>query len=711
VLHTWRVRRLAGFGCTLALLAAAPSQAAADGHVWVNVGDAGRLTCGVAPAGWQRAGFDDRGWSEHPIVFERREGGPAPAAAVAGETAEPQTLAIPPAASRAGDTPGNLSAGSQPQASDAHGAAGSAGSSHSAGAQLGNPPARPAAVDAGHAGALADELRTQPSADGGVSACVGARFVRWHFVADPAALAGLRALTLRVRYTHGFAAYLDGVEIARRRLDAAAPPDGLASDVHGLEFESFTIPARGLLHAGDNVLAIEVHPHTAGRSTALEASLSGDAAPRMIRGPYLLGVRETEATIVVDTDLPTTVALTWGPRAESGATVTDPLGVHHVLKLTKLKPGAVYHYRVRARAVENAQSHNENAQLHNENAQSHNENAQSHSENAQLHNENAQSHNENAQSHSENAQPHNENAQSPDDMKHSHNKAAAPTTADAVVDSGDTVFHTPADAGRPLRFAVYGDVRSGHDIHAALNRSLLDEQPDLAILTGDLVDRGTDEGEWESFFEVAGPLLRQVCIFPAVGNHEYAKQGHGLAAFMQLFRWPIAAAEDPSWYSYDISGAHFVALDSDQYKSPRQLGWFEHDLREARRRHVRAIFVYAHEGPASSGLHGDNPICVRDYVPIMQRYHVSMFFGGHDHDYERGRTGTLDYVVTGGGGAELRAARCGVPGKRACPARCAIFVNDHNYVMVELLPSLFRVCPKRVDGTPIEACIQYPLRQ
>jgi hypothetical protein len=30
--------------------------------------------------------------------------------------------------------------------------------------------------------------------------------------------------------------------------------------------------------------------------------------------------------------------------------------------------------------------------------------------------------------------------------------------------------------------------------------------------------------------------------------------------------------------------------------------------------------------------------------------------------------------------------------------------------MVELLPSLFRVCPKRIDGTPIEACTQYPLR-
>ena len=109
-------------------------------------------------------------------------------------------------------------------------------------------------------------------------------------------------------------------------------------------------------------------------------------------------------------------------------------------------------------------------------------------------------------------------------------------------------------------------------------------------------------------------------------------------------------------------------------------------------------------------MHGDNAVCAREYVPVMEKNHVSMFFGGHDHDYERGRIGALDYVVTGGGGAELRPSRCGVPGKHACPPRVSIFVNDHNYVMVELLPSLFRVCPKRVDGTPIEPCTQYPLR-
>jgi calcineurin-like phosphoesterase family protein len=478
--------------------------------------------------------------------------------------------------------------------------------------------------------------------------CGGARFVRWRFRAG-AEVARLQTLTLRIRYTHGFAAYLNGVEIARRRLAVGPGLDGLASDVHGPEYESFTMPARPLIR-GDNVLAVEVRPHTAGRDTTVELSLGGDDGPRIVRGPYLLGLREREATIVFDTDLPTASELSWGASDEYGASTSDAFGKHHVLRMSGLRPGAVYHYRVRARtAIAQAAG---------------------------------------------------------GDIVQSHNKSETGQLAD----SGDVLFHTPPDGGRPLRFAVYGDVRSGHDVHAALDQSLADEQPDLAILTGDLVDRGSDEGDWERFFEIAGPLLRQLSIYPAIGNHEYAARGKGLLAFMELFRWPIAAPDDePPWYSFDVGIAHFVALDSNQYKSPRQLGWFERDLREARRRGARALFVYAHEGPASSGMHGDNAICVRDYVPIMLRYRVSMFFGGHDHDYERGRIGALDYVVTGGGGAELRVARCGVPGRRACPPRVAAFVNDHSYVMVEVLPSLFRVCPKRVDGTPLESCTQYPL--
>jgi hypothetical protein len=209
---------------------------------------------------------------------------------------------------------------------------------------------------------------------------------------------------------------------------------------------------------------------------------------------------------------------------------------------------------------------------------------------------------------------------------------------------------------------------------------------------------------------VAAQLLRQVALFPAPGNHEYARLGRGLAVFMNLFRGPPRVGDEAApYYSFDEDGVHFVALDSNLYGAPRQITWLERDLAEAARRGVRATFVYAHEGPFSSGLHGDNAQCIRDYVPLLERFHVTMFFGGHDHHFERGRVGALPYVVTGGGGAELRPTRCGMPGKRPCPPRVLELINDHNYVLVEVLPTLFRVCAKRPDGTPLDACAALPL--
>ena len=50
-----------------------------------------------------------------------------------------------------------------------------------------------------------------------------------------------------------------------------------------------------------------------------------------------------------------------------------------------------------------------------------------------------------------------------------------------------------------------------------------------------------------------------------------------------------------------------------------------------------------------------------------------------------------------------------MPGKRACPPRVLAFANEHHYVMVEVLPRFFRVCPKRPDGSAIEPCVELPL--
>ena len=147
-----------------------------------------------------------------------------------------------------------------------------------------------------------------------------------------------------------------------------------------------------------------------------------------------------------------------------------------------------------------------------------------------------------------------------------------------------------------------------------------------------------------------------------------------------------------------------VALDSNQFGRREQLDWLDADLARAEAKKARAIIAWTHDGPYSMGWHGDSAVAIRDVVPILERHHVSLMVSGHDHDYERGRRGNLNYVVTGGGGAELRPLRCGVPGKKRCKQKPAAFMNEHHYVSLEVLPGVMRLCPKRLDGTPLEEC-------
>lgn len=286
-----------------------------------------------------------------------------------------------------------------------------------------------------------------------------------------------------------------------------------------------------------------------------------------------------------------------------------------------------------------------------------------------------------------------------------------------VIAGGDAApparFHTAPSAGEPLRFAVYGDMRGGHEVHRRIVESVAREAPDLVVLTGDLVLRGGDEGDWQRFFDVAEPLLRQVPYYPAAGNHDMGRTGDERRRFGEIFALPPRPAEQPSWanwYSFDVAGVHFVMLDSNSYEQSEQLEWLEKDLAGAK--DARAIFVAVHNGPYSRGTHGGSAIARERYVPLLVDAGVTMLFSGHDHIYERGEIGGLRYFVSGGGGASLYSIRCSTRHRHCHGIRDGAITarREHHYIMVTVEPTLVRVCPKRPDGTPLEACQTYSLR-
>jgi calcineurin-like phosphoesterase family protein len=451
-------------------------------------------------------------------------------------------------------------------------------------------------------------------------------------------LDGLDLLLLRARYTDGLAVWINGREVIRRDLAPAPGAGDLAARPHGPEWESFYLPVTpGLLHRGDNLIAVEVRPSVRRPTPSLDLELSARAGgARIVRGPMLQRVGPTSATIAFDTDLPAKAVVEYGPTDTLGHRALSAgggLARHHIVDLADLPAGPV-HYRV---------------------------------------------------------------------------IAGGETTAPIV-------FQTAPTAGEVVRFAVYGDVRGGHDTHAQLVAAMLDQAPDFVLATGDLVLRGTDAGDWQRFFAVTGNLLARVPYYPAAGNHDMGKSGDEQRRLSDLFAlWP-GPPDRPiwgTWYSFDVADLHFAMLDSNSYEHPEQLTWLQRDLAAANARGVRAIFAVTHDGPFSRATHGGNAYAVASYVPVLTRAGATLIFSGHDHIYQRGQEAGLDYIVSGGGGAPLYSARCGLSGLRRCKVDDGMrsFAKEHHYVMVTIYPEYLETCPRRADDTLLEPCTNYALKR
>jgi 3',5'-cyclic AMP phosphodiesterase CpdA len=165
------------------------------------------------------------------------------------------------------------------------------------------------------------------------------------------------------------------------------------------------------------------------------------------------------------------------------------------------------------------------------------------------------------------------------------------------------------------------------------------------------------------------------------------------------------------WYSVDLADIHLVFLDSNAYERVEQDAWLEADLAAARKRGVRAILAFTHDGPYSRGTHRGNRDARTRLAPILARYRVDYVFSGHDHIYQRGEAGGLHYIVSGGGGAPLYGASCGVPGKPACAVDDGMrhFAREHHYLVLTIDATTIEVCPRKPDGRLLERCTRSPL--
>jgi 3',5'-cyclic AMP phosphodiesterase CpdA len=253
-------------------------------------------------------------------------------------------------------------------------------------------------------------------------------------------------------------------------------------------------------------------------------------------------------------------------------------------------------------------------------------------------------------------------------------------------------FQTAAAPAAPYHFLVYGDTRTRHDVHRRVVQAILkDGIPDFALQTGDLVENGVDNSLWPIYFDAERDLLRQTAFFPVLGNHERNSPD---------FYWFFQAAAP--YYSFNWGNAHIMVINSDiagaaGNKPARdafweeQTKWLEDELQISQNAEYRIVAAHHPPFSAVSNRQGSNPE-MRALVPLFEKYHVSIAFFGHDHNYQRNLQNGIQYVISGGGGAPLYDV------DKPDPATSQKAVSVENFVTVSVNGKVMKIQAKGLDG-------------
>ncbi|MBI1885800.1 MAG: metallophosphoesterase family protein [Chloroflexi bacterium] len=233
-------------------------------------------------------------------------------------------------------------------------------------------------------------------------------------------------------------------------------------------------------------------------------------------------------------------------------------------------------------------------------------------------------------------------------------------TAGVTLDAGS--FQTnPLPANGGFSFVAWGDSGTGDERQMAVSTRIEALQPDLGIITGDVVYPAGEGNDFDpKFFTPYRNIISRICVFPSLGNHD-VRTDLG-APYLAAFYLPHNNPENSErYYSFDFGDAHFIAMDTNSPygQGSAQYDWLQNDLASTTKPWK---FVFMHHQPYdTSGSPSPNLSLRQALGPLFEQYGVDIVFSGHAHRYTRSvpvsefypSSKGVVYIVSGGGGAAL----------------------------------------------------------
>jgi hypothetical protein len=269
--------------------------------------------------------------------------------------------------------------------------------------------------------------------------------------------------------------------------------------------------------------------------------------------------------------------------------------------------------------------------------------------------------------------------------------------------AGEFATAPPVGKDVPFTFLVVGDSRFYMEQHRRVVDRMSQEVPDFVLGTGDMVDDGSREEQWQQYFDVENKFLRDNVYFPAVGNHDRQGRGRTADTYRAYFSVPENGADTERYYAFSYANSRFLILDSNihSFALTDQTAWMERELIAARQDPaVKHVFVVMHHPPFSISLHGGNKDLRERWTPLFEKYQVSAVFSGHDHVYSRAEHEGIHYFVTGGGGAPLYPKK---PKSNPIDVEAVKkFERVLHFLRVNITSRRIEITAVRADGTTIE---------
>jgi acid phosphatase type 7 len=209
----------------------------------------------------------------------------------------------------------------------------------------------------------------------------------------------------------------------------------------------------------------------------------------------------------------------------------------------------------------------------------------------------------------------------------------------------------------PFAVAWWGDSQSNPSVLEQLIPNMLARGVDWMGVAGDLASSGNSLYDWHSYWFTPLSFANLAQTRPALfarGNHdtEYA------------FSYAYSALPgNEAWYAFDYGNSRFIFLDTEASTAAvhEQYAWLVNELARPETQNAAFRVVCFHKPPWCNLWNGGGytgETWVRsDWVPLFQQYHVDAVINGHAHNYNRGVTNGVTYLIVGGGGGALDTER------------------------------------------------------